>query len=232
MLSRFFKLIKSVVANGDGSGSDPKGKKYVDPDMNTETNSSGDVATRLVIFGRQGAGKGTQCNRIVEQYGVVHLSTGDMFRAARDQGTELGLQVAPIMASGGLVSDELTIAIVEERLAEEDVKKSGFVLDGFPRTPAQAEALLAMLGDEGLHAVLNLDVPLEEVTARMKARAREDDTDDGIAKRLALYERETVPTIEWFAERDLLVKVDGLGTEDEVTDRLFGAIDGVLAATS
>ncbi len=189
------------------------------------------TATRLVIFGRQGAGKGTQCNRIVENYGVVHLSTGDMFRAARDQGTELGQQVAPIMASGGLVSDELTIAIVEERLAAEDVQQSGFVLDGFPRTPAQAEALLAMLGEDRLHAVLNLNVPLDEVTARMKARAREDDTDEGIAKRLALYDQETVPTINWFADRDLLVTVDGLGTEDEVTARIFGTIDSVLAAT-
>ncbi|MGI9597816.1 MAG: adenylate kinase [Acidimicrobiales bacterium] len=189
------------------------------------------TATRLVIFGRQGAGKGTQCGRIVEQYGVVHLSTGDMFRAARDEGTELGKQVAPIMASGGLVSDELTIAIVEERLASAEIQNSGFVLDGFPRTPAQAEALLAMLGDDRLHAVLNLDVPLSEVTARMKARAREDDTDEGIAKRLALYDQETVPTINWFADRDLLVNVDGLGTEDEVTGRIFKIIDNVLAAT-
>ncbi len=188
-------------------------------------------ATRLVIFGRQGAGKGTQCNRIVEHYGVAHLSTGDMFRAARDAETELGRQVAPIMASGGLVSDELTIAIVRERLAEPDVRERGFVLDGFPRTPAQAAALLEMLGDDRLHAVLNLDVPLEEVTARMKARGREDDTDDGIAKRLALYDMQTVPTIEWFRERDLLVDIDGLGTEDEVTVRIFDAIDSVLAAT-
>ncbi|MCL4130698.1 UNVERIFIED_CONTAM: hypothetical protein GTU68_055241 [Idotea baltica] len=190
------------------------------------------TATRLVIFGRQGAGKGTQCLRLVEQYGVTHLSTGDMFRAARDQGTELGIKVAPIMASGGLVSDELTIAIVEERLADEEIRKSGFVLDGFPRTPAQAEALLKMLGDDGLHAVINLDVPLEEVTARMKARAREDDTDEGIAKRLALYEQETVPTIDWFAERDLLISVDGMGTEEEVTSKIFSAIDAALAAIS
>ena len=190
------------------------------------------TAIRLVIFGRQGAGKGTQCNRIVENYGVIHLSTGDMFRAARDQGTEVGKKVAPIMASGGLVSDELTNAIVEERLASADVRQSGFVLDGYPRTPNQAEALLEMLGSDRLHAVINLEVPLEEVTARMKARAREDDTDDGIAKRLALYEQETVPTIEWFADRDLLVTVDGLGTEDKVTERLFETIDNVLATTS
>ena len=187
-------------------------------------------AIRLVIFGRQGAGKGTQCNRIVEQYGVTHLSTGDMFRAARAAETELGKQVGPIMDAGGLVSDELTIAIVAERLASDDIQKSGFVLDGFPRTAAQAEALVEMLGEDRLHAVLNLDVPLEEVTARMKARKREDDTDEGIAKRLALYDKETVPTMDWFAERDMLITVDGLGTEDEVTARLFEAIDGVLSA--
>jgi adenylate kinase len=186
-------------------------------------------AIRLVIFGRQGAGKGTQALRLVEHYGVVHLSTGDMFRAAVAAGTELGQKVGPIMAEGGLVSDDLTIAIVEERLAADDIQAQGFVLDGFPRTPAQAEALLAMLGDDGLHAVLNLDVPLDEVTARMKARAREDDTDESIAKRLALYDSETVPTIDWFGERGLVKVIDGLGTEDEVTKRLFETIDGLLS---
>ncbi len=184
---------------------------------------------RLVIFGRQGAGKGTQCQRIVEHYGVIHLSTGDMFRAAVAAGTELGRQVGPIMESGGLVSDEMTIGIVRERLADEDVAAKGFVLDGFPRTPAQAEALLGMLSDDGLHAVIELEVPLEEVTARMKARAREDDTDESIANRLALYDAETVPTIEWFRDRGLVVSVDGFGTEDEVAGRLAEAIDKTLA---
>lgn len=186
-------------------------------------------AIRLVIFGRQGAGKGTQALRIVENYGVVHLSTGDMFRAAVAAGSELGQQVESILASGALVPDELTIAIVEERLAADDIAQRGFVLDGFPRTTGQAQALLDMLGDDGLHAVLELDVPLEEVTARMKARAREDDTDESIAKRLALYDAETVPVIDWFRERGLVLAVDGLGTEDEVAKRLSSTIDEVLA---
>lgn len=181
---------------------------------------------RLVIFGRQGAGKGTQCDRIVEHYGVIHLSTGDMFRAAVADGTELGKKVGPIMEAGGLVSDELTVGIVQDRLAKDDVRAAGFVLDGFPRTPGQAQALLDMLGDESLTAVVNLDVHLDEVLARMKGRAREDDTEESIRKRLALYEEETVPTIEWFDERGLVVTVDGVGTEDEVTHRVFAAIDG------
>ncbi len=182
-------------------------------------------AIRLVIFGRQGAGKGTQCDRIVDHYGVIHLSTGDMFRAAVAAETELGKQVEPIMQSGGLVPDEMTIGVVRERLAQPDVESKGFVLDGFPRTPGQAEALVEMLGDDKLTAVINLDVPLDEVTARMKARGRGDDTDGGIAKRLALYDSETVPTINWFAERGMVVNVDGLGTEDEVAERVFSAID-------
>ncbi len=197
--------------------------------MSDAVDHDGPAATRLVIFGRQGAGKGTQAARLVEHYGVIHLSTGDMFRAAVADGTELGQQVGPIMESGGLVSDELTIAIVRERLAADDIVADGFVLDGFPRTPAQAEALLAMLGDGGLHAVIELEVPLDEVTNRMKARAREDDTDESIAKRLALYDTETVPTIDWFRERGLVVTVDGLGSEDEVAERMTDAIDKALA---
>ncbi|MDH3294971.1 MAG: adenylate kinase [Acidimicrobiia bacterium] len=179
---------------------------------------------RLVIFGRQGAGKGTQCDRIVKHFGVIHLSTGDMFRAARDAGTELGQRVGPIMQAGGLVPDELTIDIVRERLAQADVQEGGFVLDGFPRTPGQAEALLEMLGEQSLTAVINLDVPLDEVTARMKGRGRADDTEEGIAKRLALYDQETVPTINWLAERGYVVNVDGLGTEDEVFERIRAAL--------
>lgn len=186
---------------------------------------------RLVIFGRQGAGKGTQCARIVENYKVVHLSTGDIFRAAVAEGSELGLQVSSILENGGLVSDDLTIAIVRQRIQAEDVQEQGFVLDGFPRTPAQAQALLDMLGEGGLSAVIELSVPIEDVTARMKARAREDDTDESIANRLALYDTETVPTIEWFRERGLVIEIDGLGTEDEVAARVAETIEKSVIAT-
>ena len=179
---------------------------------------------RLVIFGRQGAGKGTQCVRLVEEFGVIHISTGDMLRSAVAAGTEMGLKAKAVMDAGDLVGDDIINGIVRERLAQDDVAESGFVLDGYPRTAAQAEALVMVLGDNGLHAAVDLDVPVEEVTARMKARARADDTEEGIARRLALYEQETRPVLNWFAERDLLISVDGLGDEAEITDRLLGAV--------
>lgn len=185
---------------------------------------------RLVIFGRQGAGKGTQCVRLVEEFGVIHISTGDMLRSAVAAGTEMGLKAKAVMDAGDLVSDDIINGIVRERLAQDDIAESGFVLDGYPRTAAQAEALVMVLGDRSLHAAVDLDVPVEEVTARMKARARADDTEDGIARRLALYEQETRPVLNWFADRDLLITVDGLGEEDEITGRLLDAVRGKASA--
>ena len=183
---------------------------------------------RLVIFGRQGAGKGTQCLRLTERYGVVHISTGDMLRAERAAGSELGQAAAKIMDEGGLVGDDIMIPVASNRLTAPDAASQGFVLDGFPRTIDQAEGLFAALGDVSIDAVVDLDVPLDEVTTRMKARARADDTDDAIAQRLALYEAQTRPVLDWFDARGLLVRVDGLGTEDVVTARLFDAIDRQL----
>ncbi|MDA3039350.1 MAG: adenylate kinase [Actinomycetota bacterium] len=183
----------------------------------------------MVIFGRQGAGKGTQCVRLVEHFGVVHISTGDMLRGAVAAGTEMGKAAKAVMDVGDLVSDEIILGIVRERLAEGDCRTRGFVLDGFPRTIAQAEGLVMILGEDELHAVVDLDVPLDEVTARMKARGRDDDTDEGIARRLELYEKETRPVLDWFADRDLLVTVDGLGSETDITDRLLSAIATAVA---
>lgn len=186
--------------------------------------------TRLVIFGRQGAGKGTQCIRLVERYGVVHISTGDMLRAERAAGTELGKAAGKIMDAGGLVGDDIMIPVAQNRLMAADVTAAGFVLDGFPRTTEQAEGMFEFLGDHPLHAAIDLEVPLDEVTVRMKARARADDTDEAIAQRLALYEEQTRPVLDWFADQGLLVRVDGFGTEAEVTARLFAAIDAQLAS--
>ncbi len=181
----------------------------------------------LVIFGRQGAGKGTQSAHIVDAFGCVHVSTGDMLRAAIADETELGLAAKAIMDAGGLVDDDTMIGIVSERLSADDIVANGVLLDGFPRTPAQAEELVAILGDRSIDAAINLEVPIEEVTERMLARGRDDDTPESIAKRLELYESQTRPLLDWFDERGLLMTVDGLGNEDDVFGRVRSALDAL-----
>lgn len=181
----------------------------------------------LVILGRQGSGKGTQCARLVEHYGVLHISTGDMLRAAVSEGTALGKKADPIMKSGGLVPDDIMNGIVKERLSKPDIIARGVLLDGFPRTPSQADALERAIGAGRLDLAINLDVPVDIVTERMLKRGRNDDTPEAIERRLSLYEEQTAPLIEWFAARDILVTVNGLGSEDEVFARLTKAIDRV-----
>jgi len=186
------------------------------------------VATlRLVILGRQGSGKGTQCARLMESFGPVHVSTGDMLRAAVATGTEFGRQAEAIMDAGELVPDEVMNGIVAERLSADDVVERGVLLDGYPRTPAQAAALQEALESAGTHLdlALNLEVPIEEATRRMLDRARADDTEEAILRRLALYETETAPLVAWFEKRSLLITVDGLGSEDEVFQRLRRAVE-------
>lgn len=183
---------------------------------------------RMVILGRQGSGKGTQSARLVEAYGCVHVSTGDMLRAAVAEGTELGRAAEAVMAAGGLVGDEIMNGIVRQRLGRADVTASGVLLDGYPRTADQADALESALAERGqrLAVAVNLDVPIDEVKARMMERARSDDTSEAISRRLALYEEQTAPLLEWFRRRGLLATVDGLGTPDEVFDRLAAVVDG------
>ncbi|MAT36566.1 MAG: adenylate kinase [Acidimicrobiaceae bacterium] len=188
----------------------------------------------LVIFGRQGSGKGTQCAMIITELGSIHISTGDMLRAAVEQGTEFGLQAKAIMDRGELVSDEVISGIVAERLAQSDVTQNGFLLDGYPRTLTQAESFVGILNDLGLtlDLALNLDVPIDEVTTRMLSRGRADDTEEAIARRLDLYEKETAPLFEFFLDQGVFEVIDGLGSESDVFDRLNAVISAVISGKS
>ena len=181
---------------------------------------------RLVILGNHGAGKGTQCAMLVNHYDIPHISTGDMLRAAVAEGTELGLKAKQIMDAGDLVYDEIILGIVEERLAHPDTEK-GFLLDGFPRTDMQAQALTEMLAPAGIEVAIDIEVPDEVVTERMLARGRDDDTPEAIQRRLELYRAETAPLLNFYSEQNVLVSVDGLGSEEEVQDRIIHAIESI-----
>jgi adenylate kinase len=184
---------------------------------------------RLIILGPPGAGKGTQAARIAGHYGIPAISTGDIFRANIKNETELGRQVKEILASGGYVSDEITNAIVADRLAQDDCAP-GFLLDGYPRTLAQVDALDEMLAgrDSELDRVLELVVDDEVVVARLLKRAeiegRADDTEEVVRERMAIYHRETRPLSDTYRERGLLVEVGGEGDVDEVTERIITAL--------
>lgn len=190
---------------------------------------------RLLILGAPGAGKGTQASRIAERYGVPAISTGDIFRANIKAGTPLGQQVSAIIESGKLVPDELTNEIVADRLRRDDVEH-GFLLDGYPRTVAQVHALDAVLQADArrLDAVVLLDVDSESVISRLLKRAeiegRADDTEEVIRHRQEVYTEQTAPLIELFELRGILVSVDGLGEVDEVSERVFAALDAKLSA--
>ncbi len=195
---------------------------------------SGNAQTRLLIVGPPGAGKGTQASRIVERYGVPWISTGDIFRANIKAGTELGKRVSQIIESGQLVPDELTNEIVADRLQHDDVV-NGFLLDGYPRTVDQAHSLDRVLEAEAraLDAVVLLEVDTDEVVSRLLGRAavegRADDTEEIIRHRQEVYQEQTKPLVELYGERGVLVSVDGLGEVDDVTARIFAALDAKLA---
>ncbi len=210
---------------------------------------------RLIVFGRQGAGKGTQCTRLAAHYGVPHISTGDMLRAAVRDGTAFGLKAKEYMDAGRLLPDDIMVGLVAERLAHHDARE-GWLLDGFPRTTGQAEALVAVTGDESFSMAVNLDVPEEVVIERISSRRvcaldsshiysvsrppkvpgvcdvcggevvqRADDTASAVRERLDLYQAETAPLIDWFESRGKLVTVDGNNDPDAVTAALVAAID-------
>jgi adenylate kinase len=178
---------------------------------------------RLVLVGPPGAGKGTQAVRLAERLEVPHISTGDLFRANLSANTPLGVAAKRFMDAGELVSDEVTVGMVRERLTEDDAAK-GFILDGFPRTVAQADALGEMLhaaGDD-LDAVVALEVPEDVLVERLLGRGRTDDTEAVIRRRQEIYRDETAPLLEHYG--DLLVTVDAVGEIEQITERVVDAL--------
>jgi adenylate kinase len=180
---------------------------------------------RLVLLGKQGAGKGTQSEALARRFSIQHLSTGQLFRDSAAVGVRAGLEAKEFMDRGELVPDNLVVAVIEERFENPSEVENGFILDGFPRTEGQAEELDRILGEHDLDLVIDLDVPTTMVIQRLTGRGREDDNEDTIRRRLELYESETKPLCEFYHSRGLLETVDGVGTEEEVQARLLGAID-------
>jgi len=210
---------------------------------------------RLILLGRQGAGKGTQCVRLSRHFVVPHISTGDMLRSTVREGTELGKMAKQVMDTGGLVGDEVMIGIVAERLARDDARTRGYILDGFPRTVGQALEFDRITAERPIDVVLDLDVPRDLVLERISSRRvcrdcgtnyvatarehlpwicevcggdvmqRDDDTTDAINRRLDLYEEQTAPLIEHYERLGRLVVVDGVGTPDSVFALLTAAVD-------
>jgi len=187
------------------------------------------MSARLIIMGPQGSGKGTQAALLAARIGVPAISTGDIFRANVKGGTERGLRAKVIMDAGDLVPDEITNAMVRDRLAEPDAA-GGFILDGYPRTADQVGALDKLLADSGatLDAVVELTAPLDDLMVRLHKRAgvegRDDDTEEAISRRLAIYVDQTAPLTHAYAARGLLVIANGIGEVDEVTERVLEAL--------
>ena len=213
------------------------------------------AGVRLIIMGRQGAGKGTQCQRISRHFVVPHISTGEILRAAVREGTEIGKMAKQVIEAGRLVGDEIMIEIIRERLEQDDARTRGYILDGFPRTVAQAVALDGIAAERPIHVVLDLDVPRDLVIQRISSRRacrdcgtnyvatgqkrdpwtcdscggdvviRDDDTPESISQRLDLYESQTAPLLEFYGRDARLVVIGGSKGPDEVFGLLTTAID-------
>jgi len=192
---------------------------------------------RLVLLGAPGSGKGTQATRLKTELGVPHISTGDMLRAAVAAGTPLGMKAKAVMDAGHLVSDDILLGMLEERLAQDDAR-NGFILDGYPRNLAQASALDELLAKIGqpLDAVVKLEVPnnaiIERCELRFAAEGRADDNPDTVRRRLGIYAEQTAPVAEFYARRGKLQVVDGVGDLDEVTARVKRALTGDSAVAN
>ena len=186
----------------------------------------------IILFGPPGAGKGTQAHKLVSERGMVQLSTGDMLRAAISAGTELGLKAKSIMDAGQLVPDDVMIGMIEERMDAETVAK-GVILDGFPRTVAQAEALSDMFVSRGLELAHVIEIQVDEnaLFARIENRAaetggdRSDDNADVLKARLAVYHENTAPVLPYYADKGILKQVDGMQSIDAVSDQINGILD-------
>ncbi len=206
------------------------------------------------MLGKQGAGKGTQCSKLAATLGIAHISTGDMLRSAAREGTEFGKLAQGYMERGDLVPDEVILGAVRDRLYRSDCREDGFVLDGFPRTLAQAEALEEILTPEGVKLVINLDVSTEVVLRRLSSRRvctgcgrtysidfppavdwtcddcggtvvqRADDTPEAISRRLAIYEELTAPLIAWYEAKGRFVTVSGEGDFDAISDEILATV--------
>lgn len=178
---------------------------------------------KLLFLGPPGVGKGTQAAAVSAALDVAHISTGDMFRHHMSQGTALGRRVEEIIGRGDLVPDSLTTEMLLDRLASPDATR-GYILDGFPRTLPQAEALDAAIGEAALDASVVLEAPDEVLVERMMARGRSDDTESSVRNRLVVYRRETAPLIEFYRNRGIATAVSGAGKIETITDRIIQAL--------
>lgn len=183
---------------------------------------------RIIIFGPPGAGKGTQAKLISEEYGIPHLSTGEIFRSAIKNETPLGKEVKTILDAGNLVPDEKVVGLVEEEL-KDDQYDDGYILDGFPRTVPQAKAFDTILDKKGksLDAFLQLEVPENELVDRILSRGegRSDDTPEKVKNRLAVYRQETEPVLNYYKEQDIVETIDGVGSIEDIFGRIMDTLD-------
>jgi adenylate kinase len=192
---------------------------------------------RLVLFGAPGSGKGTQAARLKQDFGIPHISTGDLLRAEIKAESELGKKAKTLMDAGQLLPDDIMLGIIEHRLSEPDAKP-GFILDGYPRNLAQADALDGVLARIGqpLDVVVKLEVPNEAIVdrcvIRFEAEGRPDDNPDTVKKRLSIYAEQTAPVAEFYEKRGKLKVVDGVGELDEVTGRIKAALNEATAASA
>lgn len=210
------------------------------------------MSARLIVLGRQGAGKGTQCSRLAARLGIRHVSTGDLFRAEIDSGTALGRELARSVTAGELVPDEVVLDVVAGQLGSRSTRAGGYLLDGFPRTLNQGQTLFEVLGAGAADLALEVHVPIDVVVARLASRRvcagckavasvdliedlrctdcdgvlvrRDDDHPDAIARRLTLYDEQAGPLLIWLDSQGILETVDGVGSPDEVHERIFDAV--------